>query len=364
MTSPNISHNLAQRRAYCCAQGGMAMGHKFSHLTKNDRYKIEALLKAKVKPCKIAEILHVHNSTIYRETKRAQTDFLTTELEIERRYNPDMAHKKYLENLASKGGQIKLAKDYAFAEFIEHKICDDGLSPAAALASIALEGKHFDTKVCRVTLYNWIDKGYFFRLTNKDLPIKSKRKKKYKHVHVQKRPTIGESIEKRPEEVNKREIFGHWEGDTVYSGKKKTGKAALFVYTERKTRKELIVKMPDRTAESGVGALSILEKRFGDKFKDIFKSITYDNGSEFADVASMRSAVKDLWYCHPYSSWERGSNENTNRFIRRIYPKGTDFSELTDEDIQKLENWINKYPRKKLGWKTADMLFDEQVAAL
>ncbi|MBQ9342809.1 MAG: IS30 family transposase [Clostridia bacterium] len=339
------------------------MGHKFSHLTKADRYKIEALLKAKHTPREIAEIIHVARSTIYREISRAQTDFLTSELTIERRYNPDLAHKKYLDNLAAKGGMIKLAKDYAFAEFIEHKICDERLSPAAALASIDLEGKHFDTHVCRVTLYSWIDKGYFFRLTNKDLPVKSKRKQKHRPIRVQKRPTFGESIEKRPKEVENRSTFGHWEGDTVYSSKK-GGKAVLFVYTERKTRKELIVKMPDRTAASGRVAITKLEERFGDKFKDIFKSITFDNGSEFSDVDSMKREAMNLWYCHPYSSWERGTNENQNRMIRRWYPKGTRFDDVSEDEIASLESWINNYPRKKLEWKTANMLFEKEMAAL
>lgn len=339
------------------------MGHKFSHLTKNDRYKIEALLKAKVKPREIAQILHVTRQTIYREIKRAQTDFLTTELTIERRYNPDLAHQLYLDNLSKKGGAIKLAKDYKFAAYIEHQICDNGLSPAAALASIELNGLHFDTHICRVTLYNWIDKDFFFRLTNKDLPIKGKRKQKHCKVRVQKRPTLGDSIEKRPDAVNRREAFGHWEGDTVYSSRR-GGKAALFVYTERKTRKELIVKMPDRSAASGIAAIGKLQERFGNKFGQIFRSITFDNGSEFACVDQMKTAVQELWYCHPYSSWERGSNENLNGMIRRRFPKGTVFDEVSDAEIADLEKWINNYPRKKLGWKTADMLFNEQLAAL
>lgn len=339
------------------------MGHHFSHLTKADRYKIEALLKAKLTPTEIAKVIHVDRSTVYREIKRAQTDFLTSELTIERRYNPDMAHEKYLQNMASKGGAIKLAHDYAFAEYIEHKICDDHLSPAAALASIDLEGRHFDTHVCRVTLYTWIDKGFFFRLTNKDLPVKSKRKQRHKTIRVQKRPTFGESIEKRPEAINKREVFGHWEGDTVYSSKK-GGKAALFVYTERMTRKELIVKMPDRTAASASAAIKKLEQRFGDQFVNIFRSITYDNGSEFSNINDLRRETMNVWYCHPYSSWERGSNENQNKMIRRWFPKGTSFDTITEEEIADLENWINNYPRKALGWSTANRMFEQELAAL
>ncbi len=101
------------------------MGHCFSHLTKADRFRIEALLKAKQTPRTIADILHVHISTVYREIKRARTVFRNSDWTEEERYNPDLAHARYLENLAAKGGQIKLADDYEFADYIEHKIIDE-----------------------------------------------------------------------------------------------------------------------------------------------------------------------------------------------------------------------------------------------
>lgn len=337
------------------------MGHKFCHLTKTDRYRIEALIRAKQKPRQIAQQLHVHASTIYRELKRARTVFRNRDWTEEERYNPDLAEARYRMNLSAKGGALKLANDYEFANYIENKIIDGHLSPAAALASIKLEGKAFKTHICRVTLYSYIDKGYFLNLTNKHLPIKGKRKQKYRKVSVIKRAPRGESIEKRPAEVLERETFGHWEGDTVYSAKK-SAQDVLFVFTERRTRKELILKMPNRTAASGVAALDRLEERYGERFTEIFRSITFDNGMEFADTEALEHSRNGrrrtkVYYCHPYSSYERGSNENQNLLIRRIYPKGTDFSQLTDADVKRLEDWINSYPRKLLGWKTADMLF-------
>lgn len=346
------------------------MGHCFSHLSKTDRYTIEALLRAKHTAQEIAEIIHVHVSTIYREIKRARTVFRNSDWTEEERYNPDEAERLYRENLSAKGAGLKIDKDRGFADYIEHKIMDDKLSPAAALASIALEGKKFQTQICRVTLYSYIDKGVFLHLTNKDLPIKRNKKQKYRKVTTVKKPPRGESIEKRPQEINSRETFGHWEGDTVYSGKK-TAPDTLFVYTERLTRNELIVKMPDRTAASGVAALDVIQARFGPLFPLIFRSITFDNGVEFSDVEGLERSASNaeekrtkVYFCHPYSSFERGSNENNNRFIRRPYPKGTDFSGLTDEDITNLENWINRYPRALLGWKNAETLFNEYVSAL
>ncbi|MBR1584489.1 MAG: IS30 family transposase [Clostridia bacterium] len=346
------------------------MGHCFSHLSKTDRYTIEALLRAKHKPQEIADIIHVNVSTIYREIKRARTVFRNSDWTEEERYNPDLAEKRYRENLAAKGGQIKLANDHAFAAYIEHKITVEHRSPAAALADIALEGRTFKTHICKGTLYSWIDKGFFLNITNKDLPIKKNKKQKYRKVRTVKKAPRGESIEKRPPEINNRETFGHWEGDTVYGGKK-AAPDVLFTFTERQTLQELIVKMPNRTAVSGVAAVDALQARFGDAFPLVFKSITFDNGVEFSDVDGLeRSATNPeekrtkVYFCHPYSSYERGSNENQNRMIRRLHPKGTDLGTLTDEDVSNAETWINNYPRLKFGWKTSDILFSEQMEAI
>ena len=343
------------------------MGHCFSHLTKTDRYKIEALLKAKQKPQEIADIIHVNVSTIYREVKRARTIFRNSDWTEEERYNPDEADRKYRENLALKGAPLKIEKDFEFANYIESKIVDEHLSPEAALHCADLEGKRFKTHICRVTLYNYIDKGVFLRITNKDLPVKPNKKSKKKKVKTVKKAPSGDSIEKRPEEVENRETFGHWEGDTVYSGKKKA-KVALFVLTERKTRKEIIEKMPDRTKESAVAALDRVQARYGDRFQELFQTITFDNGVEFSDVDGLERSANNpdekrtkVYYCHPYSSYERGSNENQNRMVRRWYPKGTDFSTVSDEEIARLEGWINNYPRKLLGWKTSEILFNSYL---
>lgn len=156
--------------------------------------------------------------------------------------------------------------------------------------------------------------------------------------------------------------------DTVYS--KKKGSKALLVLTERLTRKEIIERMPDRTAESTVKALDRIERRYGARFRKIFRTITVDNGGEFSDVERLeRSAIRKgartkFYYCHPYSSYERGSNECQNKMIRRKHPKGTDFGKVTVEEVKKTEEWVNNYPREILGWRTAEMLFQECVAAL
>lgn len=187
------------------------------------------------------------------------------------------------------------------------------------------------------------------------------------------RAPAGESIEQRPEEIDEREEFGHWEGDTVYSGKgKRKTTRALLTLTERKTRKEIIIAIPNRKAETVVKALDALERKLGARrFRAIFKSITFDNGTEFAAAEELeRSCVNKrlprtkVYFCHPYSSWERGTNENTNGMIRRRFPKGTNFAAVTNAQIVQAENWINNYPRKILGYKSSEIVFRECLREL
>ena len=216
---------------------------------------------------------------------------------------------------------------------------------------------------------------YYIRYMD-DVIILGQDKDKYKKVKKNKsasRAPAGESIEQRPEEIDEREEFGHWEGDTVYSGKgKRKTTRALLTLTERKTRKEIIIAIPNRKAETVVKALDALERKLGARrFRAIFKSITFDNGTEFAAAEGLeRSCVNKrlprtkVYFCHPYSSWERGTNENTNGMIRRRFPKGTNFAAVTNAQIAQAENWINNYPRKILGYKSSEIVFRECLREL
>ncbi len=348
---------------------------KGSHqLTRTDRIKLEALLKEGISKSKIAEHLGVHRSTIYNELKRGQYERRNSDWTTEMRYSPDIAQERAEENLKARGTQLKIGNDIAYANYIEDKIVNEDYSPAAVLGELKAKGKEgeFKTTVCVTTLYSYIDKGIFLKLTNKDLSVKRNKKRKYKKVRrKQARASAGDSIEKRPEEINERKEFGHWEMDSVI-GKRGKSKNTLLVLTERKTRNEVIFKLPDHTDESVVAAMDRLERRYGaEMFKSVFRSITVDNGSEFADVKGMeRSALAEgekrthLYYCHPYSSWERGTNEVTNKMVRRKVPKGTNFDDKTDEEVQEIEDWINKYPRKIHGYRSSGELFEEEIEKL
>ena len=106
-------------------------------------------------------------------------------------------------------------------------------------------------------------------------------------------------------------------------------------------------------------ALRRLQRRVKGDFTQVFKSITADNGAEFLDGEGMKRATKceEVYYAHPFSSWERGSNENGNRMLRRFLPKGTDFSKLKPKELQRIEDWVNNYPRKIFGYKTANDMY-------
>lgn len=147
-------------------------------------------------------------------------------------------------------------------------------------------------------------------------------------------------------------------------GKKETRKT-LLVFTERYTRQEIVILMKDKTANSVVKAIDKLECQLGSrKFKSLFKSITVDNGCEFQDFKGIERSVftkakrTQVYFCHPYSSYERGSNENANKLIRRHYPKGTSFDSLKQSDVDKLQDWVNNYPRKIFNWSSSNDIFE------
>ena len=171
---------------------------------------------------------------------------------------------------------------------------------------------------------------------------------------------LGRSIEDRPENIEGRTEIGHWEMDCVV-GK---GNACLLVLTERVSRKELIFKLVAKTQKEVKTVLDKLERKYKGKFKDLFKSITMDNGCEFLDsvgieTSHLNAAKKRTvsYYAHPYSAWERGSNETANKLIRRFVPKGTNIGVLKLTDIRRIENWMNNYPRRLFKYKTANDIY-------
>lgn len=339
----------------------------YKHIKWEQRLKIEGALRTGAKPAAIARELGVCKKTIYNEIARGMCVQQTSEYEFVERYCADVAERKYQENLRAKGPDIKLGKDFAFVEYIEDQIINKKRSPGAALAQIKIDGKKFDTEICETTLYNWIYRGdIFMNLTEEDLLYKGDhRKPEDRDRQKRARPAKGDTIEQRPEEINSRDTFGNWEMDSVMGCK--GSKAALVVLTERLTRYPVIIRVPDHTMESVVRALDRIERRMGSKFREVFRTITVDNGCEFQDCKGMEKSKRTrkprtkIYYCHPYSAYERGSNENMNRIIRRFFPKGTNFDTITAAEVAQVEEWLANYPRRILDWKTPQMLYDEYM---
>lgn len=333
----------------------------YKTLTFTNRLQIEAWLRVSTPVKDIARYLGVHISTVYRELKRGQYEHLNSDYTTEWRYSPDIAEQHKQDNLRAKGADLKIGKDHALAAHIEKKIGEEKYSPEAVLGEIKAKGLKFETSISRTTLYRYIDDGLFLTITNENLPVK-RNKGKYKKVKpAPAKAPRGESIEKRPEEIGERVTFGNWEMDCV-EGKKGT-KATLLVLTERYTRWEIIRKMKDKTAASVVEELNRLEQDYGERFRRLFQTITVDNGTEFSDCAGMEQGVDGgkrttVYYCHPYSSWERGSNENQNKMIRRHYPKGMSFEQIGEKDVQRVQDWLNNYPRAMFDYLTAADMFE------
>jgi IS30 family transposase len=340
-------------------------GNKWQQLTEKDRYKIEVLVAQGLNPEQIGLSLTPIRSrrTIERELAKGMTLQRNSDLTEKSIYLADAAQRITEERAANKGRGLKIGHDHKLAKHIEQKIGDEGWSPDAVIGEIKAQGLEFETTICTKTVYNMIDRGDFLNITNKDLPIKKDgKKRKYNKVRkVALNNTKGRSIEERPIEIEAREEQGHWEMDCVV-GKQGTT-AALLVLTERTSRKELIFKLQSKSQENVINIINELENEYQGDFRNIFKSITMDNGSEFLDMKSLEKSCLNTdsdrtvcYYAHPFSSWERGSNENANKIIRRFIPKGTDIAQYSEEDIKRIENWMNNYPRKILGYKTANQV--------
>ncbi len=339
---------------------------KNKHLKAEQRYKIEVLLKEGYKASQIAKVIEKSTRTIEREIARGSIYLQNSNLTFRKEYCADVAQRRYEEGFINKGPGLKIDDDHELVKFIENKIIKEKYSPDAVIALIKKTKDKFKTQICTKTLYNYIDKGYvFLNLTNKDLPVKKDGKKKtYKKVKIAHKNLKGTSIEERPKEIDDREEYGHWEMDCVVGNRGGSG-STLLVLSERKIREEIIIKMKDRTQKSVIKALDMIERKMGKKFKQKFKTITVDNGTEFLDMKSIeKSAISKnnnrtkVFYCHPYSSWERGTNENLNKLIRRFIPKGTDIAKVSHKKVKYIQDWMNNYPRKLLGYKTPNELLE------
>lgn len=337
---------------------------RYTHLKESERNKIEVLLADCKKVAKIAQLLCRNKATIYREIKRGAVARLQYDLTEKITYRAHVGQADYELLGRNKERPLKIGKDKDLEAYIRIKLVEERFSPDAIIGQIKVSGRKFTGMICTKTLYNYIDKGIFSGISNEDLWQKrNKKRRKYRPVgRVSRTNRMCRSIEKRPLAAEKRRDYGHWEGDTL---KGPSGsKASLITLTERKSREEIIIKVDQASQEAIQAAIDGLEREYGGGFKSKFKSITFDNGVEFLGWRRLEVSIFDkrrrttIYFAHSYSSWERGTNENHNRIIRRFVPKGTDIADLMEAQVNDIEAWMNDYPRKILAYKTP-----KQVAA-
>lgn len=309
---------------------------RYTQLTQEQRYQIYALKKAGHTQTGIANTLRVHKSTISRELHRNRGG---------KGYRPKQAHERALERRQTKNA-ARITQDTW--KLIERLLREDW-SPEQI--SLWLKAQNLPS-VSHEWIYQHIiqDKRRGGTL-HKHLRCQKKRKKRYGAHERRGQMPNRVSIDERPAIVERRERFGDWEADTIIG---KGHKQAIVSLTERKSRLSLISKVQTKGADEVRDAIVTLLESLAEQVY----TITSDNGKEFARHENIAKTLNaGFYFAHPYASWERGLNENTNGLIRQYFPKGYDFSSISRQEIQAVMDKLNNRPRKCLGMNTPNQVF-------
>jgi len=313
---------------------------RYKQLTLEQRYQIKALLTAEYSFSFVAKTLKVSYSTIYRELRRNSGP---------RSYQPKIAHEKAL--LRRKYSKKKRRLTPEMKSFIRDKL-------RASWSPEQIYGyckKHGINMVCHETIYKHIANNKALGgALYKHLRRGTKRKRRYGSLQRAQNIKNRISIDERPEVVAERSRIGDWEADLVVG---KNHKGVLLTIVERRSRYTVAKLLPCKKASVVSNAISELLY----PIKEFVHSITFDNGPEFAFHEIVSEALDaDAYFAHPYSSWERGTNENTNGLIRQFIPKGTAFDKLSDGYVKKVIRQLNRRPRKVLGFRLPVAAFAER----
>lgn len=308
-----------------------------SHITDSDRSEISILLSKGHSRREIAKALGKNHSSIVREILRNKAKGTYDPLAAKVKARTRRKQSKYQ---GMKVEDCREIQEYVIAHLKLHQTPEE----------IAGRIKHVDTDVPYVSyeaIYKWLyspyGQKYCTLLPNHRFRPRRRREKKTERSLIPNR--VG--IEKRPEAANDRTEFGHFETDTVISGKRTGSKAALDVLVERKSRYTRLRKLPNLRPKTNNRAL----KKMARDLK--MSTLTYDNGIENRNHEELSLILMiTTYFCNPYHSWEKGTIENTNGRIRRFIPKGADLNNYSDAEIQKVEDWLNHTPRKCLNYST------------
>jgi len=315
----------------------------YTHLALEQRYQIAALLKEKVPQTRIAQIVGVHKSTISREISRNRTTW---------GYFAAQAHRLALHQRLDKSCRHIDKQTWAL---VEDRLRCEQWSPQQISAWLARER---GLKVSHESIYRYVRAN---KAAGGSLHRHLRCRKRYRKRYAsppRTGPIVGRtSLDERPAVVDRRLRLGDWEADTIVG---KPGKSVIVSLVERRSRLTRLAKAARRTAAEVQSAIL----RVLGPLADHVHTVTCDNGSEFARHASLSSSLKaQFFFAHPYASWERGLNENTNGLVRQYFPKRTDLSHITDEEIQTVMDKLNTRPRKTLGYRTPnEAFFDDRTA--
>ncbi len=312
----------------------------FGHLRQGDRDRIDALFNNGVKQKDIAKILGRGKSTISREIQRNRRKIRKPGGTINGQYEATVAQQKaYMKRKYAKYQGKKINEDKELKEYIKRGL-EKYWSPDEISGRMKEDKEKFYAS--KTAIYEWLYTAHSQNLCSflySKRSVAKKRKPKTKRTLIPHR----KGLELRPSGANNKTRFGHYEGDTVVSGKKTGSKVAIGVAYERKAKATNLRKMKNLKPASFNQAMNSI---FQDKK---VKSLTMDNGVENTKHEELGFAT---YFCDPYSSWQKGGVENAIKMARRFFPKGDDLSQYSNEYIMWVENILNNKPRKSLGYKT------------
>ncbi|MCG1037821.1 IS30 family transposase [Polaribacter sargassicola] len=326
---------------------------KHRRLTLKERVIIQTLLKEKKTKSYIAFRLGRTRSTIGREVNK----WIQTEKDS---YDAELAHWCVKEDYLNKRNLDKIST-YSLLKFFVYRGLLSNWTPEQISGRLKeLYPNDPIMSISHEAIYRHIYTRPQASL-NKKLIKLLVRKKTKRRPHKKRRgggsKIINQvSIDKRPKHIELRNEVGHWEGDLIIG---KNHKSAIGTIVERKTRFTLIIKLESKKADEVAKQFSKILNKLNPIFK---KSMTYDNGIEMAKHQKIteKTGMK-IYFAHPYSSWERGTNENTNGLIRRYLPKGTNFNEIDIKQLQNIQQKLNNRPRKIIGYKTPKEMMDLEL---
>lgn len=315
----------------------------YKQLTREQRYQISGLKKAGLNQSQIADELVVHKSTVSREFRRNKG---------RRGWHPKQAQELRDERRKNCAN----AQRHSLLEWTEvERLIRQDMSPEQASQRLALEGG-LQISHESIYLHIYADKRRGGDLC-RHLRCQKPRRKRYASGQ-ERRGTIKNrvGIDERPVIVEQKSRIGDWEGDTVIG---KNHRGALVTLAERKSRYILAAQVPDKHASGVTAAVTRLLR----PHKGKCYTMTFDNGKEFAEHETIAAELDaDVYFAHPYHSWERGLNENSNGLLRQYFPKGMELAEVTQEQVQWAVDRLNHRPRKVLGFRTPfEVFFGETV---